>query len=311
MKKGFLYIALAALLFSTMEIALKGVSGAFKPLQLTFLRFALGGLVLLPLARKSLAARPRLGLSDWGFFALAGLICVAIAMTLYQVAVSRAPASVVAVVFSCNPLFIIPLAAVFLGEKVTGRKLLSLGLSVLGIGVIAWPAFTGSRDLDALGIVLTVASAILFAVYGIMGRARGQRYGSVAMTCLSFLCGSAELLALIGISHIAPVSAALGAAGLGSFASVPLFSGLGLATLPAFLYIAIGITGGGYVFWFLGMEHTSAQTGSLVFFIKPALAPLLAWLILGEAIGPTMAMGMALVLSGAALGLPKRAEKPA
>lgn len=305
MKKGYAYILLAAFLFSTMEIALKGVSGAFRPLQLTFLRFSLGGLVLLPLALRSLRNRPPLAWKDGAFFALCGLVCVAIAMVLYQVAVTRAPAAVVAVVFSCNPLFVLPLAALFLGEAVTRRKLLSLGLSLLGIGIIAAPAFSGSHSLDPVGIILTVVSALLFAVYGVMGKSRGQRYGSLAMTSLSFLAGSLELLVLIGLSHLPAVSAALSSAGLGAFAAVPVFSGLSLANLPVFLYVALGITGGGYVFWFLGMEHTSAQTGSLVFFIKPALAPTLAWLILGEAIGPGMALGMALVILGAGLGLPK------
>lgn len=303
MKKGFVYILCAAGLFSTMEIALKGLSLSLAPLQLNFLRFALGGLVLLPFALKGLKGTAPLKLGDWAFLALAGFLNVVLAMSLYQVGVSRAPASVVAVVFSCNPLFVLPLAALALGEKVTGRKLASLGLSIAGIGAIAWPAFARSGGLDPMGIILTVLSAMLFAAYGVMGKAWGRRHGSLALTCLSFLLGALELLVLIGLSHFPPLAEALGAAGLGTLASIPILAGLSLSKLPIFLYIAVGITGWGYAFWFLGMEHTSAQTGSLVFLIKPALAPFLAWLILGEAIGPSMALGMALVIVGAGLGL--------
>ncbi len=307
MKKGFLFILLAAGLFSTMEIALKGLSLSLAPLQLNFLRFALGGLVLLPFALKGLRGKPPLRSGDWGFLALAGFLNVVLAMSLYQVGVSRAPASVVAVVFSCNPLFVLPLAALALGEKVTGRKLASLALSLAGIGAIAWPAFTKAGGLDPAGIILTVLSAMLFAAYGVMGKAWGRRHGSLALTCLSFLLGALELLVLIGLSHFPPVATSLKTAGLGGFASIPILGGLSLSKLPIFLYIAVGITGWGYAFWFLGMEHTSAQTGSLVFLIKPALAPFLAWLILGEALGTTMALGMGLVILGASLGfLPQR-----
>ena len=48
MKKGYMYITLTTLIFSTMEIALKLVSNNFNPIQLTFTRFFIGGLFLLP-----------------------------------------------------------------------------------------------------------------------------------------------------------------------------------------------------------------------------------------------------------------------
>ena len=50
MKKGYLYIILATFFFSSMEIALKISAGSYNPIQLTFLRFLIGALVLLPLA---------------------------------------------------------------------------------------------------------------------------------------------------------------------------------------------------------------------------------------------------------------------
>ncbi len=46
------------------------------------------------------------------------------------------------------------------------------------------------------------------------------------------------------------------------------------------------------------MEVTSAQTTSLVFFFKPALAPLLAFLILHEAIPGNMLAGIVCILCG-------------
>ena len=54
MKKGYIYIAITTLLFSSMEIALKVVSSNFNPIQLTLERFFIGSLVLLPFAIKSL-----------------------------------------------------------------------------------------------------------------------------------------------------------------------------------------------------------------------------------------------------------------
>ena len=74
------------------------------------------------------------------------------------------------------------------------------------------------------------------------------------------------------------------------------------------------MTGIGFTCYFLSMEITSAQTTSLVFFFKPALAPLLAFLVLHEAIPGNMLAGIACILCGS-LGVhpprPARAAKGA
>ncbi|MFA1718368.1 EamA family transporter [Clostridioides difficile] len=56
MKKGYVYIILTTLFFSSMEISLKTVTNDFNPLQITLSRFFVGGLVLLPFAVKRLRA---------------------------------------------------------------------------------------------------------------------------------------------------------------------------------------------------------------------------------------------------------------
>ena len=48
MKKAYGFVVLTALLFSTMEVACKVAGNDLDPFQLTFLRFLIGGLILLP-----------------------------------------------------------------------------------------------------------------------------------------------------------------------------------------------------------------------------------------------------------------------
>lgn len=50
MKKSWIYIISAIILFSTMEIALKQIAGDFNPMQLTLTRFLIGGIFLIPFA---------------------------------------------------------------------------------------------------------------------------------------------------------------------------------------------------------------------------------------------------------------------
>lgn len=304
MKRGYLYIALAAFLFSTMEIALKLYSLGLNPIQLNLLRFSVGALVLLVPSIGSLRKRGvRLGGPDFAFFALTGFLCVVVSMTLYQLAVTRGRASLVAVLFSCNPVFVIPLAALFLGERLTGKTAASLAASLAGMALIAVPLFLSKAGGEGSAVALSLLSALVFALYGVVGKTRSARYGGLALTCMSFLMGCLELLVLIAISHIAPVAGALRDSGLSAFAAIPVLSGLRLSGLPGFLYIAVFVTGLGFAFYFLGIDTMGATKGSFVFFIKPALAPLLALAVLGEALSPAMIGGILLILAGSGVGL--------
>lgn len=90
MKRGYLYIAVTTLLFSSMEVALKLISGQFNPIQLNFSRFLVGGLVLIPFAVRELKKRgQKLDGKALGSFALLGLMGIAVSMSLYQLSVTR------------------------------------------------------------------------------------------------------------------------------------------------------------------------------------------------------------------------------
>ena len=50
MKKAYGFVVLTAFLFGTMEVACKVAGNQLDPFQLTFIRFAIGGILLLPFA---------------------------------------------------------------------------------------------------------------------------------------------------------------------------------------------------------------------------------------------------------------------
>ena len=148
----------------------------------------------------------------------------------------------------------------------------------------------------AQGVVNRIFAAATFALYAVLGKKQCARYSGVAVTCFSCLAASAEMIVLMLISHIPAVADALQAAGLPMFAAMPFFSGYTTGNLLNVLYICVFVTAGGYACYFMGMEATSAMQGSLVFFFKPVLAPILAMLILGEEIPWNMWAGIGLML---------------
>lgn len=314
MKKGGLYIAVATILFSTMEIALKTVAGVFHPVQLTFTRFLIGGLILLPFALRMLHKKGlRLSGRAVGRFALLGFIGVVVSMTLYQLAVMNANASVVAVLFSSNPLFVLLFAFFLLREPVYPRNIIAIAAAVIGIVVLINPLHT---DISAAGVLFTMLATLTFALYGVLGKKQCKEYGGLVVTCFGFLFGSIEMLLLSVFSHVEGISSFLVSHGLATFADIPFIQGYTLSNLPTVLYVSIGVTGIGYACYFMAMEKTSANTASLVFFFKPALAPVLACLLLQEAIPLHHIAGILLILCGSLISIlpglmeAKRSFKP-
>jgi drug/metabolite transporter (DMT)-like permease len=232
---------------------------------------------------------------------MTGFLNVCLGMVLFQLAVTFGQANVVAVIFSGNPIFVTVLAALILHETIRWNNLLALVFEILGILVIVNPF--GSSQVSLLSVALTVLSALLFALYAVLGKKKTARVGSIVVTCCSFLFGSLELCALLLLGHLEPVAATLQSAGLDLFARVPFFQGITWESLPYFLFVGIVNTAAGYVFHMLAIEKTSAIYGSLVFFFKPILAPIFALLILGEAITPTILLGIAMFLVGSLLGI--------
>lgn len=296
MKKGYLYVALATVLFSSMEVALKMTSGSFNAIQLTFLRFLIGGLILLPMAlHETRRKKNTFRKSDWTFFMLTGFICVVVSMIVFQLGIIYSPAAVAAVLFSCNSVFMVLFAYLLLGEHIHLHTVISIVITLFGMAVIVNPLHMGGSPA---GILLSLAAAITFAFYNVVGRTRSDKYGGITLTCCSFLVGCAEMLLLILASHIPALAAWFRAAGLPVFADIPVFSGFGPGSLPGLAYVGIFVTGLGYTFYFLALEKTSAATAALVFYIKPVLAPVFALVILGEAITRQLLFGTVFIIIG-------------
>ena len=295
-RSGYIFIVLCAVIFSTMEVMLKTVHGVFAPMQITCLRFLVGGVLLIPFAVRSIRKKNAvLTRKDLGFFACAGFLCVVIAMSLYQMSVTYTRASIVAVIFSCNPIFVTVLAHFLLHEEIHKNHIIALILELTAALIIIDPVHA---SLDPTGALLAILSAAMFSFYSVFGKKRTPRFGGIAVTCLSFLFGATELVALLLFGRTAAGASLYGALGLKIFIDVPLFENIPLSALPALLYICCINSAAGFVCHMMAMEKTSAQEASLIFFLKPIIAPIFALIFLKEEIPLNMIVGIVCFLAG-------------
>ena len=193
-KRGYLYILLAAMIYSTTEVALKGLGGVFAPMQITVERVLIGALFLLPFALRSLRRNAiRLTRSDWSYFALLGFLTVTLHMSLLQMAVLHMDASATSIIYSGNPVFALAAAHLILHEPLKRNHLIAIGVELIGILFILNPA---KLEVSPRGFAEILTATVLFAMYGTLCKLRIPRLGGLVITTFNMVLGGLELLAL-------------------------------------------------------------------------------------------------------------------
>ena len=294
-KRGYLLILLAAALYSTTEVALKSLGGAFAPMQVTLERVLIGALVLLPFALRELKKRGiTLTKSDWGYFALMGFLTVTLHMSFLQMAVLHMDASASSIIYSGNPVFALAAAHLILHEPLQKNHLLAIGVELVGILFILNPAHL---EISVRGFLEILAATVLFALYGTLCKLRIGKLGGLVIADLNMLLGGLELFVLLLAGKTAFGAAAYRALGLDIFAGVPFFTGFTVRSTLLLLYVGIFCAGIGMLLTAKITEYTSATEASFIYFIKPVLATVLAAAIYGEHISVNRMVGIAFFLT--------------
>lgn len=285
MKKIVFTIILSATLFSTMEVALKIAGSNFDAFQLTFLRFLIGGLFLLPFALKRIRRKNiQIQGKDYLYLLLLGTVCIPISMIFFQLGVENANAATAAVIFCINPMFTMLFAHFITEEKLNRNKIWALLVGLAGILFMITP-WNMAEGNTLIGTIYSTLAALLFGLYSALGRRTIHRLGGLPQTSISFLLGSLVMVPILLLLD------------------KPLFAGITAENAGMVLYVGIMITGLGYLSYFMTMERADAATASIVFFIKPGLAPVIAVLVLREVLAFNSFLGILLVFVGSYINL--------
>ena len=246
MKNGIIYVIITAVLFVTLEPVSKLIAIDVNPYAITFWRFIIGSLILLPPAIiKVKKEKIHIGLKDFGIMTLLGILFICISMIGLQLGVATADSpSIIAIIFSSNSIFTILFAMLILKDKPTRNKIIALILGV--IGVIACADFSAGTNVES--ILLGVFAALTFSLYTVLSQKFTKKFGGVIQSAIAFLMGSIILfIALLALKIDI------------SFAFTP-------KTLGILVYLGLFVTG---------------IMASLAFFIKPVLTPFVTLIING------------------------------
>jgi drug/metabolite transporter (DMT)-like permease len=223
----------------------------------------------------------------WGLhYALAGLINSGVPFVLFAFAALYITAGEMAVLNATSPMWAAVMSAVFLGERLTARRIAGLVLGLAGVALIARPA-------GAEATFLAVAAALLAAAcYGFMGVYLRRWAPDAPAKGLAVGTQLAAGLLLLPLAAFSPPP----------LSPTPLIVGC---------VLALGLICGAlaYVLYFRLIADLGATGALTVTYLIPLFAILWGALLLAEPVTLPMACGAALVMSGTLLVLKQDAAR--
>ena len=258
------------------EIALRDL----EPTTLMAGRLVIASLFLvgLMLVRGTLR---RLRAAGWRAFGL-GLINSALPFTLIAWGQKHIDSGVAAIANATVPLFVAVLAIwLAQSERATGLRIVGIVLGLAGVGVL-----TGAQpEVDAWAVAGTLAVVAASVSYALAGLLLQRQTANVDALTLSTATIIGATLVLV------PFGAAQAPADLPGWEATAAVAALGVAG-----------TGVGILLFMKMLADFGAFRAGLVTYLLPVTALLYGALLLGEVVTALMLLGMALILSGVALG---------
>lgn len=289
-RRGLVLFLLLSVIWGIPYLLIKVAVDEVSPAVIVFLRVALAGIVLLPLAVRRQQWRAVAGV--WPWVVLFALTEITGPFLLIAAAEQRLSSGVTALLIAATPIIAVVLAAVLrLQDPVTAWRGVGLAVGVLGVAALVGLDVRGG---DLIGVVQVLGAALGYAVAPIIIATRLRGVDAVTVITLALLFNSLVY---------APWAWTQWPSSPPSLTAWVAIGVLGIVC-TAFAFVAL----------FALIDEIGASRANVITFLNPAVAVLAGALILREAITPAIIIGFGLVITGSYLatrGSPATGGSPA
>lgn len=270
-------LALLVIVWGISWPAIKLGVASVPPLWYGCLRYlvAAGCLFAVVAARRELGVPSR---SDWRLVGVSGGLQMGVYAALTGLALTKLPAGRASVLAYSTPVWVVPLAAWRLGERLSWAALAGVALGLAGAGVIAAPGLRAGRG-EVVAYAMLLGAAASWATAIVYVRAHRFDATALALAPWQMLVAAVLLGPLALVVEGAPPG--IGPVGAASLAYVG-------PVATAFAYWAVVETG----------RRFPASTLSMALLGTPALGLLLSAVVLGEPVTASLLVGAVLIGAG-------------
>ncbi len=281
--KAILLIALACVLWGTSGIFVHFLSPlGYTSLNMTGVRAAVAFVCMLgynllfnrkalKIGKKGLVISFAMGIS---FLGTAAFYFTSMQMTSVSTAV---------VLMYTAPIYVTLYSALFLGEKMTKTKLLSVALVVFGCVMVS--GAIGGMEFNLLGVLTGILSGISYAAYNIFAKI-SMREGNDPSSATLYCFLSATVVSLFIADPVGIIETTM----VNPVIHIPALVALGVVAcvIPYFVYTTALCT-------------LPAGTASSLGILEPMSATLFSVLLFGEELGIIKIIGIAVILTAVVL----------
>jgi drug/metabolite transporter (DMT)-like permease len=277
--------AVAAVLYGASVVAVRVAVQDVPPFSLAVLRFGQGGLVLVGVL---LVVAPGLLRARWErlrLFGLLGVVMFALFPLTFNIGLQFTEASRGALMLATMPIWSALLGRI-VGERLAGRQVVGVVLSVLGIGLaFVEPGRALSGDASSLvGDGLLLLTGLLGALYGLIAKRVLAVDNAATVTTYAMLLGTVLLLPAALVEGMVPAMGRLDGRLLG-------------------LVVFLGVPGGAVAFllWTWALSRLTPTQVAVYVNLNPIVAALLGVMLLAERRSGQFLLGFAAVVIGVLL----------
>jgi len=278
----YLLLCITALCWAGNAIVGRLAAGHIPPVTLSFLRWLLAFLIILPFAWKHLKQDWRAIRAQLGMMIVLSVTGVGAFNILQYWALEHTQALNTLLLQSAGPLFVAIWSLILLGIRLTLPQACGIALSLTGVLVILLHgdlSTLSNIEFNIGDIIFTVALAI-FGMYSALSLKRPAIHG-LSFAGFTFGCGAACHVPLL----------------IWELLSRPLMQ-INMSNLLSLLYVAVFPSTLAYLCFNRGVQLIGANRAAPFFHITPVFGSAMAMVFLGERPQPFHVIGFALVLTG-------------
>lgn len=278
----YLLLTLAPLSWSGNWVIGRALRFDAPPGAITFWRWAVAFVLLLPFTYPYLRDNARLVFQSWKILCALGLLATVLQHIPYYIGLRHTTATNGALLNATAPIFIIALSS-FVGERLTKRAVIGGGISLSGVLAVV----SSGSPMALLGLtvnrgdIFVLGGTLSWAAYTVLLRWWPSNLEKIpALT----------VMALVGVVGTAPLYAYEIASGR----TLPL----SMSTVSGILYIGIFATVVGYVFWNGAVTRIGPGRAGPFMYLMIVFTPLLSIVFLDERLYTYHFVGAALIVIG-------------
>ena len=249
-----------------------------------FLRTALCATLFLPFVWRARSRLAALSARDWVSMACVAVFGYALPLALGNYGQTLSTASSASLFIGMEPVSIVALSCLFLGESLTGMKIVSMLAGLAGATLIAFqgpPHFDRALNGRLAGDLVLAAAGACWALYTVLGKPVLARVAPLDYTAVTTVMCFLGVAAWTG-PGLSPSS--WRAAGFGAWLAIAYLSVIG-----SFL---------GALIWNVALRRVDASRQANSIFLQPLVGVALGAGFLGDPLTRWTAAGGALVLAG-------------